>query len=1114
MSITWASGAGHPTATIITRFSSGGRSRMRLSNAAKQRATPAGVTRSGEDRRAVGLWEHGRRTGYVCARHSVASGFINVEGVDMSFAHRRIAARHAACAVAVLTLFVSVSLGSAASGAPGGTSARSAPSIRAASAVYIVQMADSPVVAYEGGTAGLPATKPAPGQKANPNNPAVRRYRTFLNNGHAAALAAVGAPGTAKFYDYNFSFNGFAATLTPGQVAALASRPDVVSVSHEQFRQPQTDTSPDFLGLAGSAGLWEQLGGQGTAGEDVIIGVIDTGIWPEHPSFSDQADFAFRPGASGNATRVYDAPTDWFGRCQAGELWSKDHCNNKLIGARYFLHGLSRSVFGIPPEDYASARDHDGHGTHTASTAGGNAGVNPSIFDRDLDVDTISGMAPRARIAAYKACFGPAGCALSDLVASIDTAVADGVDSINYSIGSDTPELLGADDIAFLNAAGAGVFVATSAGNAGPGASTIGSPSADPWVTTVGASTHSRYFLSTITLGNDATFVGGSVGAPLAERRLVDADAVDGPADENGGNGTCVDGRLDPAQVAGTIVLCLREVGVARLTHSAAVAAAGGVGMILYDPPQPSVRPTDNHSVPTVHLYPDDALDVKAYIEAAGSDATASFSGGEAEGNDDAFFPKMAGFSSRGPNGAAGDIIKPDVTAPGVQILAGASPTPWLGAPGQLFQAIQGTSMSSPHVAGVGALLVQAHPDWTPAMIKSALMTTGSQDVTKEDAVTPADPFDMGGGHINPTPASDPGLVYDAERDDYLRFLCGNGNLNPAGATCTRVGPIDPSDLNLASIGVEQLAGIQTVTRTVTNVSGAAATYGVSVDPPPGVVVDVEPTTLTLAASGPGASASYTVTFTSADDAVFDEWTFGSLTWSDGLHAVRSPIAVRPVALAFPQEVSGEGTEGSLEYEVQFGYTGPFGTSVRGLEPAIKTEDTVVDDPASDIAVALETGVGFNAYPISVPAGTRHLRVALFDEFTDGEDDLDLYLFAPDDALEVENIFDLSGSPTSAEQIDVADPEAGDWTLVVHGWETDGPEAVFTLFTWLVGATDAGNLTVTAPATATVGETGTIQLNWAGLEAETKYLGNVDYNDGTNVIGSTFVAIDTFPDAT
>jgi Subtilase family/Fibronectin type-III domain/Peptidase inhibitor I9/PA domain/Bacterial pre-peptidase C-terminal domain len=1031
----------------------------------------------------------------------------------MSLSHRRIGVRKTACAVAVLTLLASMSLGGAATGAPGGAKA-SPQSTKAASAVYIVQMADSPVVAYEGGVAGLPATKPAQGQKANPNSSSVRRYQGFLNNSHAAALAAVGAPGTAKFYDYNFSFNGFAATLTPGQAAQLASRPDVVSVSHEQFRQPQTDTTPAFLGLSTPGGLWEQLGGQGAAGEDVIIGVIDTGIWPEHPSFSDQADLADRPGASGNANRVYDAPTDWFGTCQTGELWSKDDCNNKLIGARYFLHGLSRSVFGVPPEDYASARDKDGHGTHTSSTAGGNAGVDPSIFGRDLGVGTISGMAPRARIAAYKACFGPVGCALSDLVASIDTAVADGVDVINYSIGSDTPELDGMDDVAFLFASDAGVFVSTSAGNAGPGASTIGSPSADPWVMTVGANTTPRYFLSDITLGNGATYVGGSVGTPLPATKLVDADAVDGPPDDDGGNGTCVDGRLDPLQVTGAIVLCLRQVGVARVEHSNAVKAAGGVGMILYDPPQPSVRPTDNHSVPTVHVHADVAAQIKEYIASAGASATAAFSGGTARPNDDDHVPKMAGFSSRGPNGAVGDIIKPDVTAPGVQILAGAAPNPWDAAPGQLFQAIQGTSMSSPHGAGVGALLVQAHPDWTPGMIKSALMTTGSQNVFLEDDATPAGPFAIGGGFIQPTPASDPGLVYATNGDDYRKLLCAMGLVFvPGGRTCTRVGStMDPSDLNLASIGIDKLAGVQTVTRTVTNVDDTTATYTASVVAPSGVLVTVQPSTFTLAA---GASQSYTVTFTSADDAVFDVWTFGSLTWTGGGHTVRSPIAVRPVALSFPDEVSGEGTSGSLEYQVQFGYTGDFNTAVHGLFPAEVTHDTVVDDPASDIAVALETGVGINTYTITVPADTRHLRTSLFDETTgDGlGNDLDLYLFAPGDAAEVDNIFAVSGTPTATEQIDVANPEAGDWTLVVHGWETEGPSAEYDLFTWLVEDADAGNLTATAPTTAVTGGVATVTLNWTGLTADARYLGAVSYDDGTTELGSTLVSIHAVPPA-
>jgi subtilisin family serine protease len=988
-----------------------------------------------------------------------------------------------ALGAAAATCSLIVPVGGISGGAQAQSDGLAVPEPRSAAGVYIVRMADPPAVAYEGGRPGLPATSPGRGERINPNSAAVRQYAQFLDGRHAAALAAAGAAG-AKFYDYRYSFNGFAATLTQAQAARLASRPDVISVSPDERREPLTDNTPSFLGLTGGGGLWSQLGGQGSAGENVVIGVIDTGIWPEHPSFSDQADLADRPGNSGKALRVYDAPpSHWHGTCQAGERWSKDDCNNKLIGARYFLAGLA--AHGEQPGgEYASARDHDGHGTHTASTAGGNAGVDPAIFGRDLGVDTISGMAPRARIAAYKGCFGEAGCVLSDLVAAIDTAVADGVDVINYSIGSATPQLLGSDDVAFLFAADAGVFVATSAGNSGPGASTIGSPSADPWVTTVGASTHDRYFLSTIALGSGASYAGGSVGVPLAASRLVDGDD------------NCLDG-LDPAVVTGAIVLCERITGVPRVSHGAAVAAAGGVGMILFDPPQSNVIPTDNHVVPTVHVFKADALAIRDYIESAGPSATASFSGGNAAPNPAA--PDMAVFSSRGPNGGAGDIIKPDVTAPGVQVLAGNSPTPFLGAPGQLFQAIQGTSMSSPHVAGVGALLVQAHPTWTPAMIKSALMTTGHQDVDKENGSTAADPFDFGGGHIAPTPANGPGLVYDAGLLDYVAFLCGDGELPTA--TCVNgfgVQPIDPSDLNLASIGVEALAGVQTVTRTVTNV-GAAGTYSVSVEAPAGIAVEVSPDTLTL---GAGASGEYEVTFTTTDGAALDEWAFGSLTWTDGSHTVRSPIAVRPVALAFPAEVSGTGTSGNASYEVTFGYTGPFNTAVHGLMPATVTADTVVDDPANDINVALATGVGIDTHTIAVATDARHLRASLFDDNTDGEDDLDLYLFDPDGDLVA-----VSGTATSAEQVDVADPANGDWTLIVHGWQTDGPDAEYDLFTWQVGDSDAGNLTVTAPTTATLGETATIELSWSGLTADTRYLGAVSYHDGSAEIGSTLVSI-------
>lgn len=953
-------------------------------------------------------------------------------------------------------------------------------SARGEAAVYIVQMAEDPVVAYDGGEAGLAPTRPARGEHINPNSAHVRRYTQFLDRRHDEALAAAGAPADALFYDYRYSYNGFAATLTPGQVARLEQQPNVVAVTLDEVRQPTTDNTPVEMGLTGDDGFWATAG----TGEDVIIGVIDTGIWPEHPSFSDQSDFAFRQGSSGDRLRVYGAPpAHWNGICQAGEQFSRNHCNNKLIGARYFVEGLTRR--GVDPDDYASARDRDGHGTHTASTAGGNEGVAPSIFGRDLGVETISGMAPRARIAAYKGCFGEAGCVTTDLVMAIDTAVADGVDVINYSIGSNTPSVLSPDAVAFLFARDADVFVATSAGNAGPGVSTVGSPASAPWVTSVGASTHSRIFSNTVTLGNGSSVEGGSVTLGAGPAPLVD------------GGTDCPDG-LDPAEVSGAIVFCHRVTGIARISHGAGVAAAGGIGMILFDPPQVNVTPTDNHVIPTSTVLAPAAETILDYMEAAGDGATATLSEGSRDTRDDPN-PEMAVFSSRGPNGAAADIIKPDVTAPGVQILAGASPDAWLGAPGQLFQAIQGTSMSSPHVAGVGALLVGAHRDWSPAAVQSALTTTAHQDVDKEDGTTPGDPFDFGGGHIRPNPANDPGLVYDSGTDDYFRFLCGAGALPATHAICEAEGSTDPSDLNLATIGIGELAGAQTVTREVTNVDDDAAVYSPTIEVPAGVTVTVDPPTIDI---GPGQTVSYALTFTVTPAATLDEWAFGSITWNDGAgHSVRSPLAVVPVALSAPEEVSGTGPQGSTSYDVTFGYSGPFSATPRGLVPATVESRTVADDPANDINVALGTGVGLEFVTITVGADVEHLRASLFDEHTDGEDDLDLYLFDPDGTFVAG-----SGSATSTEQVDVADPVAGDWTLVVHGWQTDGADAVYDLFTWQVGTAAAGNMTVTAPAVAELGATETIEVTWSGLTAGARYLGRVAYSNGSD-LGGTLISV-------
>ena len=718
----------------------------------------------------------------------------------------------------------------------------------------------------------------------------------------------------------------------------------------------------------------------------------------------------------------------------------------------------------------------------------------------------------------YKACWDTSptagGCSVVDLVAAIDQAVADGVDVINYSIGS-TAATIGGDDISFLFAEAAGVFVATSAGNAGPGASTVGSPATVPWVTAVGASTQDRTFQGSVTVDGLGTFFGASVTSGAGPADIVDAATL--------GDELCNPGALAPA--AGKIVLCRRGV-IARVSKSQAVSLAGGAGMVLYNAADTQTQNTDNHYVPSVHINNTDGVAIKAAIAGGGTATIAGGSVAPAQGS------VMASFSSRGSNRLAEDIIKPDVTAPGVNVLAANSPTALLGAPDQLFQSISGTSMSGPHVAGTFALLKQAHPDWSPAMAKSALMTTARQDVVKEDGSTAADPFDIGAGHIVPGgkwikgSVNEPGLVYDAGLFEYAAFTCGADlGIFTAGTCAFLAGigiPIDPSNLNIASIGVAELVGSQTIRRTVTSVAPGRRTFDVWVNAPPGFSVSVSPSSLTLKN---GDSASYDVTITNTG-AALGAWSFGSLTWTDldGLYDVYSPIAVRAFEFAGPAEVSGTGISGSTSADVQFGYNGDYSVGIHGLIAATQTAATVLDDPVNNINTALDCWFdsggtlttngdptcGLTLHLVSAAAGSDYARFSLFDAFTDGSDDLDLYVWHPSGAFA-----GGSGSGTSAEQVDVPFPQTGSYSVFVHGWQTDGPDSNYTLFSWDVGA-DAGNMTVAgAPSTVSSGDSASLTVGWSGLTASMKYLGVISHHDtaasshgpGPNVIGQTVVSI-------
>ena len=1028
-----------------------------------------------------------------------------------------------------LTMTVPVSVAAAAPAAPAAAAATTKAVPESPSGSYIVVMKQDPLI-----------TSIAASDLATPDAIA---QADSLEASHDAVLSAVGSSPDAKVQDYTNALNGFSAVVSHDQAIAMAANPRVAKVLPDELRQLTQDsstgaghgnsagTAPDdlgrFLGLTGRGNAWAS----GVTGRGVVVGVIDSGIWPEHPSFADNGTLPpaeplpVAEDPDGNVR-----PTCDFGNTAVNPNDTPFTCNNKLIGARQ-MTDTYRALIPVEPFEFDSARDEDGHGTHTASTAAGDANVQASIFGRKVAV--ISGIAPDAQIIAYKG-LGPQGGFTSDLAGAIDQAVADGVDVINYSIGGGAVTV-SADTLAFLFAADAGVFAAVSAGNDGPGPATIGGPADVPWVTAVGANTMTRNFQGTIKLDGGPSLRGTSVTLGTDKLPLVDA--------ANAGGELCLPGTLDPAKVAGAIVLCKRGTN-GRIDKSLSVFTAGGAGMIMYNASDDDDLFSDNFFVPTVMVDNTTGLRVKQYL-ASRPNPKADLDTGQT--SQLRYAPSMTLFSSRGPNPTSADIIKPDITAPGIQILAGDTPLPEPGTQpaGELFQAIAGTSMSSPVVAGVYALVKQAHPDWSAAAAKSAIMTTANTKVKDNDKVSQAGPFAMGSGMVNPGQVSrrgsafNPGLVYDAGFNDYLGFLCDQGPeafTNP-DATCAALSaagiPTEATGLNLSSIGVSALAGTTTITRTVTSVADTAVSWRASISAPRGYRVTVSPQRFTLQ---PGESASYQLTITNRN-AELGEWLSGSISWSgsparSGPHAdgdtataaiadaasesllhfgksgfcggryqVRSPIAVRGVALDAPAEVSGTGVEGAASFDLTFGYTGAYTAAAHGLVAPIVTDGEVYQDPDQTYPSSDDT----DQTAVAVPVTLSGVALARWSLVIPGDADLDLYLL---DATG--EIVAQSTNGGTDELIELTLPADGDYTLVVHGWAVPVQPLAFSLDNWLVPLTPGGSLAITAaPATATLGSIGTVDIAWTGLEPDTAYLGAVSHSNADGLLALTVVDVTT-----
>ena len=936
----------------------------------------------------------------------------------------------------------------------------------------------------------------------NRYNAASARMRSYTNGLKHFHQQLAAQSGSAKLlYSYTHTFNGFSAKMTAAQAETLRNHPNVAGVWRDEAQQLTTSNTPAFLGLTSEP---DGLHVQGVKGEGVVIGVVDSGIWPEHPSFAD--DGSYRPLAG------------WAGTCDSGED-AAFSCNNKLIGARYYKESFE-SVYQLQPGEFVSPRDADNHGTHVASTAAGNEGVTAVL--NGTEVATVSGIAPRARVAMYKACWNSSytnpqgqperGCFGGDTMAAIDQAVADGVDVINYSISGSLTNITTPQAAAKLRAAQAGVFVAVSAGNSGPTASTVGTPA--PWVTSVAASTYSG-----TSVANGIEVLAGplqgvyqaveaATSTPLSETGDVTADLVVaspleacGPLDNAAAlagkfalmqRGTCAfDIKLANAQAAGAI-------GVVMYNNSAAAPIAmGGTGSFAF----PAVMTTlaagsafnaelTAGGVVTVKMSPsvfvDDVVEV---------------------GN------LMAGFSSRGPNLNTLDIIKPDITAPGVKILAGASAQTLFGVPGTSFTYLQGTSMSSPHIAGIAALVKEVNPGWSAAMIKSAIMTTARQNLTKENGITAADPFDFGAGHAVPNSAVNPGLTYPISNLEYFAFLCGVGETGfvqtASGFSCDAFVAAgyntDASQLNLPSMAIAELSEQETLQRRVMNVSGSDSVYTASVEAPIGVSISVVTNdggnTLSVPAN---ATVPYNLIFTPTQDALMDQWVFGAITWSDGVHSVRSPIAVKvvpPKLIVAPAEVNASvaARGGRVSFPVTMNYSGLTSTTMLGLTAPFGSSGVVAQDADSSF-VFNEPGLGFHTF--LVPEGTGLVRFSLYEELADVPGaDLDMFVYRCIG-------FSCTAVGSSAneggyEEVSLRNPApaangaAGDFYLVfVHGYSLLGAEqANYTMPVWVVNA-NQGNSRVAASMRAIAGRSNNVTLITTGLTASPfPYLGVMSFND-------------------
>ena len=961
------------------------------------------------------------------------------------------------------------------------------------SATYIVVLKDKSLARYSGGVAGYAATslqavnatsgkrKAKVARKLNARSPESVSYLSYLASRRGVAIKSANdsiGRDLDVSYEYGATIVGFAAEMTDEEARRVGSLDQVEFVELEKISYLHTDAGPVW---SGAAGVWSgQNGLNGTLGEGIIVGIIDTGIDPWNPSFLGTGGDGYvhtNPKGAGNyigvcdsenAEDVYDASFD---------------CNEKLIGAWSY------------PLVAPTARDSNGHGSHTAGTAAGNI-----VFDAVVEAPTktftadISGVAPHANIIAYAAC-----CSGSALTAARDQALLDGVDVINYSIGSSGPtgDFWGdSEAIQWLALRDAGVFVATSNGNAGNGDATTGSPSDLPWLTSVGANSHNRSFLVTLTLSDTTnaqiTVSGQAMTSGYGPAGVVFSNSIT-DTDETR---LCAPGAFDPETFNGEIVICERGT-YGRVAKGQSVLNGGAGGFILAQAIEetggPGAVAADTHVLPAAHIDYNEYQKLRQFILTDSIGTVTGVLSGASLDFDDVHGDIMASFSSRGPNGSDADLIVPNVTAPGRAILAAYHQGDADG--DHTYNVIQGTSMSSPHVAGAAALLSALHPDWTPAEMQSALMMTARDTVLDDDATTVATPFAQGSGHINVYLAAQSPLIMDVTKAQY------------DAADPDVENGFGVRDLNIPSLGNNECIGSCSWTRSVENASDEALSWTVSFDGPAGFAASVSPPAFTL---DPGESQEIEIELNVNSITVNGEWQFGSFDFdetSGNYPNAHWPFAVIPNTSNIPEtlDIETRTTSGSVDMvDLVSRDISNFHTDVTGLKKADRHAFTLIQDnnTGADFPdIFFDDQATTQFIPITVPADSFSVIADIVDT---ASPDLDMLLFLDADANgpDLADVGDPEANPDacqsasggSAEFCEILSPTAGTYYVAIINYSqaTDGGDPV-DLATAVIPANgaDEGNLTVSGPTTVSDGSPYSITVGYdePGMTAIDKLYG-------------------------